>query len=233
MSATGLPGFTRTDLTTTKAMSGWRPMPSAEIESIIADKLRERGAIDAAVERCREEYNRAVENFGSKDLERIYNLFVYICLSERDQNVFWVNTLRTDESDHAQLSLIARQWATLLYEVAGTLRQKALTQPMRDTILALNPAAKDELDQVNSLAQQFWNQHSQELKGWRNTASAHRDFDAFLQLQAVQEVDIVAITGVAVELGIVTKRMFSLLMDVLTTTTGLHGALKIIARAKK
>lgn len=207
-------------------------MLTAERAAIIADKLLEAQAIEATIQTYRRESERAAE-IGSDDLVRVYNLAIYVCLSEQDKNVLCVDALRTDESDHVRLSFIARQLATLLYEVAGDIRRKALTKPMRDTILAIDPSAEGDLNCVNSLAQGFWNRRGQELKRWRNVACAHRDFDAFLQLQAIQEIELAAVMEIAVEFTDIPRRLVSLLTNVLSKTIGLEGALKVLARSKR
>ncbi|PRP98545.1 hypothetical protein [Enhygromyxa salina] len=207
-------------------------MLSPEREALIANELRVGKVIDATIETCRMESARAAR-LGSDDIVRIHNLAIYVCLSERDQGLLKIEALRADESDHARLSLVARQWATLLYEVAGDIRQKAFTMPIRETILAIDPGAQFELNEINSLAQQFWHRRGQELKRWRNAACAHRDFDALLQLHVVQEIDLLAVMDIAGEFADVPRRVVPFLTNVLAKTVGLDGALRVLGRASR
>ncbi len=198
------------------------------IRRAVAEEQDRASATDSAIRTLCEQIERADE-IGSEDLRRLANLALYICLFWRDQGVLKMDWLV--HTDPFRRGFIARQWVTLLWDVADKIRNQAFGKDMRETFGAIAPSFVPSMNAANSKAAQFWKKYGGQLKVWRNVAAAHRDFDAYAQLEAMGQIDLTSILPIAADFSEVTRPTVTLLTEVLENMT-VWEHVRVLSRAR-
>jgi len=105
------------------------------------------------------------------------------------------------EEDQWKRGLTARHLATLLFEIAEDLPQvfgkdfnKALDA------LAVGSDLRDSFRSQLKSVSKFWANHREELKQIRTVCGAHRDHDAILLLQTIDQIDLFKILQLGISL---------------------------------
>ena len=145
-------------------------------------------ALDASINIFRKELLRCRE-LGLVDAERIYNVGLYLLLTDRDCAILKVQMVSSLENWH--LRFTARQVALLLYEVCDDLIA-LLGRQFRESLLALS-AAKDDIETFNKIYHaltQFREKNREFLyNSIRNLVAGHRSQDSLEFLRTVEGID--------------------------------------------
>lgn len=127
------------------------------------------------------------------------------------------------EKDAWKRGLTARHLASLLFEIAEDLPQ-VFGKGFNDALVKLGVA--DELvvafrNQIKAVSR-FWTDHRLELKDIRVVCGAHRDHDAILLLQAIDQVDLLKILQLGISLGGTLNEVGRAAQAILTNTSAIR-----------
>lgn len=106
------------------------------------------------------------------------------------------------EEEKWKRGLTARHLATLLFEIAEDLPQvfgKDFNRALDS--LAVGSDLRDVFRSQLKSVSQFWTDHRDELKQIRTVCGAHRDHDAILLLQTIDQIDLFKILQLGISLG--------------------------------
>jgi len=125
---------------------------------------------------------KEARNCGSKNLDAVHNVGLYILLLERDLSAYNALLFLSKSTWHQQFA--ARGMAVLLYEGCEDIL-KLLGKAYRIclTDLGLGQLWFQELNRITSGFNSFKQMHFQFLKGVRNYVGAHREKDALVQIE--------------------------------------------------
>lgn len=140
--------------------------------------------------------NKNAKDKKMEHYRRIYNVSLYLLIFEYD-----IAILRNDALFSVRKwkkGFVARQMAILLYEASQDI-PILLGKELRESLGEIG-LTKDELTEFNTVTKAlniFKNEHQDILKKLRNFAGAHRDKDAAMQLEIIEEVDILDVMELA------------------------------------
>ena len=158
------------------------------IKHLIVDTKRI-PAIERTIISIKKELQNSTQN-GMVHYKRVYNVSLYIMILEYDVAILKNDALLAIR--RWKKKYIARQLAVLLYEVSHDL-PKLLGKDFRQSLNTFN-VSSEELEIFNTITKQlnrFKNENHELLKMLRNYVGAHRDNDASMQLQFIENIELV------------------------------------------
>ncbi|MDB6122068.1 MAG: hypothetical protein JWQ71_1061 [Pedosphaera sp.] len=144
-------------------------------------------AIEGALQACKENKERFKKN-GLTEYEQLYNIAIYIFLSNHDLTVLQLK-LTTEGNPRIQ-SMYERQIVVLLYESLDDI-PVMLGKDFRKNLLKLKEGASliVELDKITKAISKFKQSHERDLKEIRNVIGAHFDKDVDKYLRVLEKLD--------------------------------------------
>lgn len=154
-------------------------------------RIRE-GTIKATIR----EYERS-EKWGRTHFQDFYRVGLFVAMVDFDFATIYYGYIR--ETQEWRRRFYLRQLVLLLYEVSkdmpevlGQLRRTLKHLPTQDGDL-------DELGAISTEYNRIWREVRPELQDIRSAVAAHRDHNAYLQIQTIRALDPIKITNRASE----------------------------------
>ena len=198
-------------------------IPYNRIRHLVAEPkgVRER---ERAIETVRENHKYA-KNKRMEHYERIYNVGLYVLILDYDFFILKNDALFSVR--RWKKKFVARQMAVQLYEASQDL-PRLLGKEFRVSLCEIG-VSENELEELNSISKRlnmFKDDRRVLLQKIRNCTSAHREKDAALQLQVIEEIELLGIMELAGD-------FYQPLRDLVEYTTKIvlkMGELKVMIR---
>ena len=186
-------------------------IPYNRLKHLVRERKRIK-QLESTIQTTRMQYAAAGER-GLENFQRVHNVGLYLLVFEYDMAI-----LRNDALFSVRRwkkSFVARQMAVTLYEASHDVPQ-LLGKEFRASLEAIGITEKEWV-QFNALSKEFHafsETHREILKKLRNYVGAHRDNDAALQLNTIEDVDLLEIMELAGDFYEVIRKFFPFLIAV-------------------
>lgn len=164
---------------------------------------------------------RTLENASqanAKNVKTVFNVSLYVLLLDQDL-AYFTNDLVCAIGDRRR-AFVAKHEALLLYEAAEDVPH-LLGREFRAAINALGVLPEDlaRINAVSSELNKFWERHRDFLGKIRNALAAHREHNALLYAESLEELKPLDVMARAAELSELLEQLVQALTAVATLTS--------------
>lgn len=177
-------------------------------------KNRKRHAASASLKRTLKSNGEKALAIGLPSYAGVYNVALYVAIAEHDLCTYAEELVFARSEWHRKFH--ARGLAVVMFEVAEDLPE-LLGKQYRAWLRELD-APSTQIERLNAIGKSlsaFRKAHEPFLANVRNYVGAHRDHDAFVQLEVLEKLDVLEVFRLAPELSKPINALVSLHTDLL------------------
>lgn len=168
----------------------------------------------------------------ARNITTVFNVSLYLLLLDQDL-AYFTGDLVLAIGDRRR-AFVAKHEALLLYEAAEDVPQ-LLGREFRSALNALNVPAEDlaQINAVSSELNKFWQRHREFLGKIRNALAAHREHNALLYSERLEELNPLEVMTRAAELSGLLEQLVQTLTAVARLTSNPTIILRDMLASKK